>query len=75
MDNQGAGTLAGNFAGLLDGDVVGSYNGWKWAITYDADATLGLLDNGNDIALYAVPEPASAAVLGLMAAVLLRRRR
>jgi len=28
-------------------DVAGSLNGWKWAITYGADAAAGLLDGGN----------------------------
>ena len=63
-----AGTAAGQFSGLGEGDVVGNYGGLDLFVTYAAG-------DGNDVALFTIPEPASALVLVLGALVLLRRRR
>lgn len=70
-------TLAGTFAGLNEGALVGNFGGEDLYITYQGDfgdsgpvATSG----GNDIVLYSVPEP-SAAVLGLLSTLMLLRRR
>lgn len=46
------GNLSGTFAGLPEGSIVDVFNGIGVAITYQAG-------DGNDIALYAVPEPST----------------
>jgi autotransporter-associated beta strand protein len=76
IDNQGAGSTIGTF-NYADDSLVGGFGGRRWFITYDAVAGLGLagLDGGNDVALYAVPEPASALFLATAGLLALRRRR
>ena len=73
IDNQSSGVTSGFFQ-FTDDEIIGEYNGWGWAITYDADAGVSL-DGGNDVALYATPEPASALLGILMALTLLAGRR
>ena len=69
-----AGTLAGTFAGLTNGDTFSDAGG-MWQIDYD-DATPGL--NGGTgtsfVTITAVPEP-SAALLGALGLLALLRRR
>lgn len=72
IDNQAA-TTTGTF-GVADDQVIGTFNGLDWAITYDADVAGSLLDGGNDVALYAVPEPAAALLLLVGSALLWGRR-
>ena len=62
-----AGTAEGQFSGLGEGDVVGNYGGVDLLITYAAG-------NGNDVALFAIPEPSSALVL-ILGVCAFRRRR
>jgi fibronectin-binding autotransporter adhesin len=71
-------TLAGAFAGLSEGSVVGNFGGEDLYITYQGDfgdsgpvATSG----GNDVVLYTIPEPSSAVAFGLLSTLLLLRRR
>ncbi len=62
------GTRTGTFNGLGEGARVGTFGGLDLAISYAAG-------DGNDVALYAVPEPTSLAGLVPSALVLRRRRR
>lgn len=72
LDNQGADPILGTFqAG--EGEFVGVYGGMPWMITYQA-ITDTALTGGNDIALVAIPEPASGLLLALAGLGLLRRR-
>ncbi|MES2476398.1 MAG: autotransporter-associated beta strand repeat-containing protein [Verrucomicrobiota bacterium] len=71
-----SGILTGEFASLTDEDTF-TAGGGLWRINYD-DTSAGL--NGGSqskfVTITAVPEPSSAALLGLVgAAMLLRRRR
>ncbi|MEM1059853.1 MAG: hypothetical protein AAGK14_11440, partial [Verrucomicrobiota bacterium] len=62
------GTTTGLFTGLDEGALVGNYNSVDLFISYSAG-------DGNDLALYSVPEPTSAACLALGALLLAARRR
>ncbi|OPZ24887.1 MAG: hypothetical protein BWZ02_02703 [Lentisphaerae bacterium ADurb.BinA184] len=68
-----SGTTSGVFQ-YADDTFVDVFAGKRWFITYDADLDNLLLSGGNDVALYAVPEPAAAATLLLGGLALLRRR-
>lgn len=75
--NDGTDAITGTYAGFAQGDVVATYGGLDWIISYNADSASNTFTgalNGNDIALYAIPEP-SAALLGGMGILLLLRRR
>ena len=61
------GTLSGTFAGLPQDALVGNFGGTDLFISYTAG-------NGNDIALYTIPEPTSLALLGLGGLTLMLRR-
>ncbi|MEQ9455468.1 MAG: hypothetical protein RLN76_12860 [Phycisphaeraceae bacterium] len=60
------GTLTGAFLGLDEGAFVDNIGGADLFITY-------LSGDGNDIALFAIPEPTAAVLLGLSALVVRRR--
>jgi hypothetical protein len=59
------GTLTGQYDGLGEGDLVGNFGGEDLFITYTAG-------DGNDVALYTIPEPTTLllALLALVAAPL-----
>lgn len=62
------GTTTGQFIGLSEGDLVNTFGGIDLFISYTAG-------DGNDVALYTVPEPTSLAMLGLGGLLLARRRK
>ncbi|NBC10463.1 MAG: PEP-CTERM sorting domain-containing protein, partial [Planctomycetes bacterium] len=62
------GETTGTFAGLGEGEVVTSMNGVDLRITYAGG-------DGNDIALTAIPEPGSLALLAIGGLALIRKRR
>lgn len=76
--NDGADAITGTYAGLAQGDIVGSYGGFDWQISYVANSTSSAFTGGNDIALMAitpVPEINTTALLGGFGIVALLRRR
>ncbi len=73
IDNAGTGSTLGTFQ-YAEGEMVGKYNGRPWIITYLADYGTLALSGGNDVALYAIPEPASLALLALAGLATWRRR-
>ena len=72
--NDGSDPLTGRFSSLPDGALFTSA-GQAFLISYQANSATGTFDGGNDIALLAVPEPGSAALLTFGSTLLLRRRR
>ncbi len=72
LDNQGGSPISGLFQYGED-ELIGTYGGLKWLITYEAVAG-GALEGGAGIALYAVPEPSSLIILGFAGIACLRRR-
>ena len=74
ITNDGTDPVNGIFSGKPDGFdfAVGSQ---IFRISYDANSTGNAFNGGNDVALLAVPEPGSAALLLLGSALLFRRRR
>ncbi|QDU70379.1 beta strand repeat-containing protein [Mucisphaera calidilacus] len=60
------GLLTGTFDGLAEGALVTRFNGIDMFITYRGG-------DGNDVALYSIPEPAGLTILGLGCALLRRR--
>lgn len=73
--NDGADAISSTFFGLAQNDVVTSFGGFDWKISYTANSSTGLFSGGNDIALMAVPEPRAALIGGLGLITLFRRRR
>ncbi len=73
--NDGADAVSGTFAGLAQNDVVTTFGGYTWQISYNANSDTGLFTGGNDVALMAVPEPGAALIGGLGLITLLRRRK
>jgi hypothetical protein len=74
FNNDGADTVTGTFSGLAD-DAIITIGTQEFQISYDANFVAATLDGGNDVALLAVPEPASAALLLFGSALCIRRRR
>ncbi len=73
--NDDSDAITGTYAGFAQGDVVTSYGGFDWQISYLADSVGNTSTGGNDIALVAVPEPNVAALIGGFGALALLRRR
>jgi len=76
--NDGTDAVTGTFAGLAQGDIVTSFGGFNWQISYNANGDSPgspSFSGGNDIALMAIPEPGSALLGGLASLLVLRRRR
>ncbi len=74
--NDGTDAITGTYTGYAQGDVVASYGGFDWQISYAADSTGNTFSGGNDIALMAVPEANVAALIGGLGLIsMLRRRR
>jgi hypothetical protein len=74
LANDGVDPITGTFLDLPNRSVF-TQGGQGFQISYDANLTTGTLEGGNDIALLAVPEPATAAILAIGSVLLLRRRR
>lgn len=74
--NNDSDAVSGTFSGLAQGATVGSYLGYDWRISYEANSLGSTFTGGNDIALqaYVIPEP-KAALLGAIGVLLLFRRR
>ena len=76
--NDGTDAVTGTFARLAQGDIVASFGGFDWQISYNANGDSPGSQSffgGNDIALMAIPEPSSALLGGLASLLVLRRRR
>lgn len=73
--NDGSDAISGTFSGLAQNDIVTSFGGFDWIISYSADSTGDAFTGGNDVALMAIPEPEAALLGGLGLLFLLRRRR
>ena len=74
LRNDGLDAINGTFTGLAQGATAASYDSMDWQISYTANTVTGLFTGGNDIALMAIPEPASVSVAGIGLAMLLGRR-
>ena len=59
FNNDGTDAVTGTFSGLTD-DTIITIGTQEFQISYDANFASATLDGGNDVALLAVPEPASA---------------
>lgn len=83
VNNTGAGTTTGTFAGFVNDATVNTVNGTEWKIRYNVDSsaatasTTPATGTGNDIVLYAIPEPSTLALVGcgLLSLVVCARRR
>ncbi len=65
---QIGGTRTGEFGNYNEGDLIDEINGVELRLTYTAG-------DGNDVAVYAVPEPASLLLMGLAGLACTSRRR
>jgi hypothetical protein len=74
INNEGSGTLLGQFAGLAD-DAPLDIAGRTFHIRYGADFATANLAGGNDVVLTTVPEPSLTMVLLAGLACLVGRRR
>jgi hypothetical protein len=88
VSNTGSDGILGAFANATSSYLFGDQsvtiladpiNGQPYAISYDADLATGAFHGGNDIAIMAVPEPSTGAILllgvGLLGSWRRRRRR
>lgn len=86
LDNQGSSAISGIFEKLngvttdLSQGALFTVSGQQFQISYTADVSSGEFLGGNDLALLAVPEPSTWALLAcslmsLMSVMILRRRR
>jgi len=64
----------GTFGGLAEGSQIQSASGQRFRITYAADSITNSFTGGNDVALMAVPEPASAFMILAAGGLLLAGR-
>jgi len=64
------GTQSGQFTGLDEGGLVGTFNSINLFITYEPENSGGV----DGVAVYSVPEPSSALLILLGAGALLARR-
>ena len=67
--------ITGTYTGYAQGAEIGTYGGFAWQISYNADSGTNSFTGGNDIALMAVPEPNAAALVGSLGLLALLRRR
>jgi fibronectin-binding autotransporter adhesin len=79
INSTGSGDTTGAFQ-YADDARIGTFDGFDWFITYDANyGTTPSLNGGNDVAIYstAVPEPATLVLLatGLLSAFCLAGRK
>jgi hypothetical protein len=83
VNNTGAGTTTGTFAGLANDAVVSGLpidpgaGIYGWVIRYDYNSLTDAYSGGNDIALVPVPEPTTILGLGMatIGAIYYRRRK
>jgi len=78
INNTGAGSTTGSFAGLAEGTLFEALSGTRFTIYYGANFATGQLAGGNDVLLLsAVPEPGSVVLLlvGLGVLAWWRRRK
>ena len=81
INNDGADAIGSSFANVNGGSTSHTteftLGGQRWFISYAADFTGGTFTGGNDVALYAIPEPATWALLAfsLTTVMVLRHRR
>jgi autotransporter-associated beta strand protein len=73
--NGGFSPIGGTFSGFPEGSAVTSSNGQKFILTYTANAEALSFTGGNDVALRAIPEPATGALLIGSSGLLLGMRR
>ena len=63
INNTGSrGPTTGTFQ-YADNAKIGTFDGFNWYITYEANAATSSLTGGNAVAIYTVPEPATLALL------------
>ncbi len=63
INNTGSGATTGTFQ-YADDAKLGTFDGYDWYITYDANnAVSPSLNGGNDVAIYSVPEPSALILL------------
>ncbi len=70
FDLTGSGSIAGKFATINDQSIslengmdIVRLNGTEYAIGYNGDYDTNTIGTGNDVYLYAVPEPSTWAVI------------
>jgi T5SS/PEP-CTERM-associated repeat protein/autotransporter-associated beta strand protein len=74
--NDGSDEISGTFADLGDGEQFATPDGQQWQIFYTANGEMvPSLTGGNDVAIQAVPEPSTVALLIGAAGFLAVRRR
>jgi autotransporter-associated beta strand protein len=74
LTNDGTDAITGTFNGLPDKSLL-TLNGQGFQISYNADVTSGSFTGGNDVALFAIPEPGTVGLLLVGTTLLIRRRQ